>query len=129
MNKKGKNKLFKDPMFDADETMIFDERITEKLDEGTLIAMRARRRERNQHNWRNVRFVRPKDYYGKETNFTLFHTVEPTDITQGTLGDCYYMAALSSLAEEQNRIVDLFRARKKNRYGCYAVQMCINGEE
>lgn len=34
--------------------------------------------------------------------------IEPTDIIQGKLGDCYYLAALAALAERPQRIRDVF---------------------
>ena len=34
--------------------------------------------------------------------------VEPNDINQGSLGDCYYLATLSSLAEFEDRVRALF---------------------
>ena len=37
--------------------------------------------------------------------------VEPGDIKQGYLGDCYYLAALAALAERPDRIFNLFLLR------------------
>ena len=107
MNKEGNGKLFKDPKFPT-EHALFDPRITEKLEEGTAEARRKRRREVNQHTWRNVKFVRLREYYRKESNFTLFNQINPSDISQGALADSYLLAVLCSMAEQQTRIVDLF---------------------
>lgn len=34
--------------------------------------------------------------------------IEPTDIVQGYLGDCYFLAGLAALAERPDRIFNLF---------------------
>ena len=48
-------------------------------------------------------------------NVELFQgRVEPQDIEQGFLGDCYFLAGLSALAERPDRIYKLFLLKKKN---------------
>lgn len=40
--------------------------------------------------------------------------IEPDDIKQGELGDCYFLATLSAIAEFPWRIKQLFVTRKAN---------------
>ena len=54
--------------------------------------------------------------------------IEPADIKQGCLGDCYFLSVLSVLAEHPNRIRKLFITETINDYGIYAVKICKNGE-
>lgn len=59
--------------------------------------------------------------------------VEPNDIRQGNLGDCWLMCALSSLAEFPILVERLFPARggdlaRANEAGVYEVRICKNGE-
>lgn len=53
--------------------------------------------------------------------------VEPNDINQGQLGDCYYLAALSSLAEFPERVQNMFVTKNVNKAGIYMVNLFING--
>ena len=55
-------------------------------------------------------------------------TPKVDDISQGGLGNCYFLAALASLAEYPNLIRRLFIIDEVNEYGEYAVNLCINGE-
>jgi len=54
----------------------------------------------------------------------LFEGIDPTDINQGTLGNCWFCCALSSLAEFPKLIQNLFDndTRKTNPYGCYRLR-------
>ena len=54
--------------------------------------------------------------------------IEPDDIKQGQLGDCYFLATLSAIAEFPWRIKHLFLTKKVNDYGIYCVKICHFGE-
>lgn len=59
----------------------------------------------------------------------LFETISPTDILQGTLGDCYLLSAISVLAEKPERIRKLFvnQGDAADGNGVYAVRMVADG--
>lgn len=43
---------------------------------------------------------------------SIFHDkIAPTDINQGELGNCYYLAVLSAMAEVEGRILSRFITR------------------
>lgn len=63
--------------------------------------------------------------------------IDPTDIVQGKLANCYFLAALAGLAEDPphkahlkigERIIDNILVTKFNKAGCYAIQMTVDGE-
>lgn len=53
--------------------------------------------------------------------------ISPYDIQQGNLGDCYFLSAMSSLASEPYRILNLFVTQVMNPYGIYCVKICHDG--
>ena len=53
--------------------------------------------------------------------------IQPTDVVQGMLGDCYFLAVLSSLAEHPDRILALIEATKVSGNGRYELNFFVNG--
>jgi len=54
--------------------------------------------------------------------------IEPKDIKQGQLGDCYFLTSLGSLAEWPDRVRKLFITDQVNKYGIYGLRMFYNGK-
>jgi calpain-15 len=50
-----------------------------------------------------VVWKRPEEVYGKKM-FSLFKKIDVEDVTQGELGNCYFLSCISALAEEPHRI-------------------------
>lgn len=71
-------------------------------------------------------FARATDLIDNPGLFKGGPTVD--DIDQGGLGDCYLMAAISSLAEFPERIKKLFINKSINASGIYGLVFYINGE-
>lgn len=44
------------------------------------------------------------------------------------MGDCYFLSALSVLAEKKEQVESLFYTHEYNKDGVYAVWLNINGE-
>jgi len=53
--------------------------------------------------------------------------VNPNDINQGQIGDCYFLVVLSSLAENPNRIKKIFNQEHKRPSGIYSLNLFIDG--
>ena len=60
--------------------------------------------------------------------YCLFARVEASDVTQGYLGNCYFLASLSALAENPHRIKNIFHTKSLTQSGAYAIKMFVNGE-
>ena len=58
----------------------------------------------------------------------FYEDIEPNDIKQGTLGNCWFMCALASLAERPKLVENLFITKEKNKEGLYRIKFCKNGE-
>jgi calpain-15 len=54
--------------------------------------------------------------------------VQPNDVAQGKLGDCYFLSALSALAECPGRIESMFNTKTFNEAGIYSVNFWVNGQ-
>jgi len=78
--------------------------------------------------WRNFEWKRPHQIPSIGKNPQVFYqNIDPSDIGQGLLGDCYFLSSLSVLAEHPDRIKKLFVSSLSNEWGVYAVQICKNG--
>lgn len=58
----------------------------------------------------------------------VFDNIEPNDIKQGVLGDCYFLSSLSSLAENPPRIQRMFETAEYDPTGCYKLKMYDMGQ-
>lgn len=73
---------------------------------------------------RKVQWKRVMELCGE---YKLFRGIDVDDIVQGELGDCYFLSGVTGISENPNRILKLFRTKKENKYGCYAVTLYICG--
>lgn len=79
----------------------------------------------DERDFRYTVWLRPSQLFrGK---YELFEGIEPDDIKQGTLGVCYYLATISSLAEKNERIPPLFPFYSKE-LGFFVVRLLVHGK-
>jgi len=63
-----------------------------------------------------------------EGDYAVFDEgIGPHDIRQGALGDCWFLCAVSALAEFPVLIRDIVETNEANGDGCYRVKFCKNG--
>ena len=53
--------------------------------------------------------------------------IHPNDISQGELGDCYFLSVLSALAEFPENVKALIDTKKVNSAGIYLLKFFVNG--
>ena len=76
--------------------------------------------------YRKYVWKRPQEMF--EENFNLCSKgVEPNDVRQGDLGDCYFICALSALAEKPERAKRIILSKNFSEEGVYSVALCITG--
>lgn len=73
-----------------------------------------------------VHWRRPHEFM--ENPVVFENDVDPNDIKQGQLGDCWFLSALSSLAERPGMVKRLFITQEYNKEGIYKIKICKNGE-
>lgn len=73
----------------------------------------------------NIEWRRSHEYFPHDVQ--MFDKMSPEDIHQGRLGDCYFLAAISALAEKQSRLHRLFLTKTLNEHRLVVVALCING--
>ena len=54
--------------------------------------------------------------------------MQPDHICQGKLADCYFLSAVSALAEVPGRIESLFNTKTVNKAGIYSLNLFVNGK-
>ncbi|CAD8099985.1 unnamed protein product [Paramecium sonneborni] len=76
---------------------------------------------------RNIVWKRPKEFLQPD-QINLFDTIDPKDVIQGELGNCYFLSSLSALAQVPQIIERLFQNNKEyQQNGLYRISMVKNG--
>lgn len=76
--------------------------------------------------WGSFQWKRATEWLGADLQ-VFYGGITPSDIEQGLLGDCYFLSALSVLAEHPRRITDPFQTDYANKSGRYVIRLFVNG--
>ncbi|CAF1038399.1 unnamed protein product [Adineta steineri] len=82
----------------------------------------------------NIQWLRPDQIIPEEweenvrTQWAVYRDPKPNDVLQGTLGDCWFITALSVLAEEPEYLTRVLITKQYNYEGIYCVRLCKDGE-
>lgn len=74
-----------------------------------------------------VHWRRPRDFM-KSIPKVFHEDIDPNDIKQGFLGNCWFLCAVASLAEHPALVRRLFITKEYNEEGIYRLKICKNGE-
>ena len=81
--------------------------------------------------WATIAWRRPEDITGLTNSHghpQLYHgLIEPNDIKQGAIGNCWVLSALSALAEFPDRVRNLFVNEGVDEHGIYGLKVTKNG--
>ncbi len=75
----------------------------------------------------SISWHRPQAWCSGSSPALFVGSIEPNDIDQGILGDCYLMSSLACLAEFPSLIREVFSAPQHPEFGVYRVILCKNG--
>jgi hypothetical protein len=72
--------------------------------------------------WKSAREIFDHDF------LVFKDKIEPADLKQKSLGDCYFVSALAALAEFPNLLHQIFRTKKVSQNGYYEIVLFLDGE-
>lgn len=82
--------------------------------------------------WKDIEWLRARkipELNDRDGKLAIFSGgIEPNDIQQRSLGDCYFLSVLSALAEKPERVRRLFISSELNDSDVYGIRCTKNGE-
>jgi hypothetical protein len=77
--------------------------------------------------YQTYKWKRPYEIFQGNYDVCSRASVNPNDLKQGSLGDCYFIAAISAVAENPFRVAKLILSKDYNPFGVHAVTLFITG--
>ena len=78
---------------------------------------------------KRIEWANPEQiFWGQKFSIFDQNKISTDKIIQGGLGNHYFLAAVSAIAEYPNRIKKLFTTKEVSQEGIYCIQLCINGK-
>lgn len=81
--------------------------------------------QQNKQSRLKLKWYRPDRVFGNK--YFVFREINPHGIKQGSIGDCYWLSAISAVSEFKDRIRRVMISQDTSKSGVYCVTLCING--
>ena len=75
--------------------------------------------------WSKIKWLRSDEIYTSPSIFNK--AIDPNDIKQGALNNCYFLSVLAALSEYPDRIQLLFLSDTINSSNVFGIKLCIDG--
>ena len=118
---KSTNTLFTDDLFPPNETSLIGSN-DNKIHIPNLYHTE------NKINPSQIEWKRPSEIFGHNKYLLFEDKIEISDIIQGTLNDCSFLASLGALSKYPNLIFQIFKTKTVNQNGLYELIFFIDGE-
>ncbi len=118
---KSTNTLFTDDLFPPNETSLIGS------NENKIHIPNLYHTE-NRINPSQIEWKRPSEIFGHNKYLLFEDKIEISDIIQGTLNDCSFLASLGALSKYPNLIFQIFKTKTVNQNGLYELIFFIDGE-
>ena len=127
-----------EPMQTSQDTETPEQPLQNVVNDGTLFedsvfpaTLETLTKDANNENYKTFQeaiWRRPPEIMGcGYDEIKVFDTIDVNDIAQGILGDCYFLAALSGLAEQPERVKRTIVTSEANKSGKYSVRFYLRG--
>ncbi|CAJ0586379.1 unnamed protein product, partial [Mesorhabditis spiculigera] len=80
---------------------------------------------------KNLIWLRPDRIFTKDGRrwvWAVFRDPRPSDIEQGSIGDCWLLSAMAILAERPDILEHIIITKEYNPIGVYQIRVCVDGE-
>ena len=118
-----KDEKFTDPLFPPNINSLLS-----KNENGEFIDKKHGPQREERMKIEEIMWMRASEIF-KNQKYLLFETkIEMADISQGSLGDCYFLASIASLTQYPKLIYQLFKTKSINKEGYFELIFFIDGK-
>ena len=118
-----KGQKFTDPLFPPNENSLLS-----KDENGEFIDKKNGPKREKRMKSEEITWMRASEIYKSQKYLLFENKIDIVDISQGILGDCYFLASISSLTLFPNLIYQIFKTKDINEEGYFELILFIDGK-